>query len=90
MLYYWKLNYILLYTIFFSQISEETKLQDEVSVLPEKENDEKIDIESTDVFDLKSLTCMNITDEEKEILLSKNEGNFNFSLLFLYPFLETI
>lgn len=58
-----------------NQISEETKLQDEVSVLPEKENDEKIDIESTDVFDLKSLTCMNITDEEKEILLSKNEAD---------------
>jgi len=48
-------------------------------VLPEKENEEKADIESTDVFDIKSLTCMNITDEEKEILLSKNEGNINFS-----------
>lgn len=30
--------------------------------------------ESTDILELKSLACMNITDEEKEILLSKNEG----------------
>jgi len=59
-------------------------------VLPEKENEEKADIESTDAFDLKSLTCMNITDEEKEILLSKNEGNFNCSLSFLRPSLPLI
>ncbi|KAL4132519.1 hypothetical protein QTP88_009656 [Uroleucon formosanum] len=58
-----------------NKISEETKLQDEVLVLSEKENEEKTDIESTDAFDLKSLTCMNITDEEKEILLSKNEAD---------------
>ncbi|KAL5245004.1 hypothetical protein ACI65C_012414 [Semiaphis heraclei] len=56
-----------------NQVSEKPKLKNEISVLPEEENDEKADIESTDVFDLKSLTCMNITDEEKEILLSKNE-----------------
>lgn len=60
-------------------------------MLPEKENAEKADIESTDAFDLKSLTCMNITDEEKEILLSKNEGNFNPSILpFLHPSLPLI
>ncbi|CAI6349468.1 unnamed protein product [Macrosiphum euphorbiae] len=58
-----------------NKIAEETKLQNEVSVLPEKENEEKTDIESTDAFNLKSLTCMNITDEEKEILLSKNEAD---------------
>lgn len=28
----------------------------------------------SDVINLKSLKCINITDEEKEILLSKNEG----------------
>jgi len=33
-----------------------------------------VDNESSDVLDLKSLACINITDEEKEILLSKNEG----------------
>lgn len=60
-------------------------------MLPEKENEKKTDIELTDAFDLKSLTCMNITDEEKEILLSKNEGNLNFSLLpNLHPLLPLI
>lgn len=34
----------------------------------------KTNSETTDDLDLKSLACMNITDEEKEILLSKNEG----------------
>ncbi|XP_050058628.1 protein CLEC16A homolog isoform X2 [Aphis gossypii] len=58
-----------------NQVTEEIKLRDEASVLPEKENEEKSDVESSDVFDLKSLKCMNITDEEKEILLSKNEDS---------------
>lgn len=38
------------------------------------ENGVKTDNESTDIIGLKTFTCMNITDEEKEILLSKNEG----------------
>jgi len=41
----------------------------------ESESEVKNDNESTDI-DLKTLTCLNITDEEKEILLSKNDGTF--------------
>lgn len=55
--------------IFFSPQVKEIKLQDEAS--SEIENDEKTDSKSNDILDLK---CLNITDEEKEILLSKNEG----------------
>lgn len=40
------------------------------------ESEVKNDNESTDSIDLKTLTCLNITDEEKEILLSKNDGTF--------------
>lgn len=49
-------------------------LKDEESVLPTNKNEFKTENEPTDILDLKSLPCMNITDEEKEILLSKNEG----------------
>lgn len=42
----------------------------------ESESDGKVDNESTDSIDLKTLTRLNITDEEKEILLSKNDGTF--------------
>lgn len=49
-------------------------MQDEASALPEIENKVKTENDSLDVIGLKSFTCINITDEEKEILLSKNEG----------------
>lgn len=54
---------------FFSWKIKEIKLQDELPL--ESENDTNSDNESIDVLNLKS---MNITDEEKEILMSKNEG----------------
>lgn len=54
---------------FFSWKIKEIKLQDELPL--EIENDTNSDNESIDVLNLKS---MNITDEEKEILMSKNEG----------------
>ncbi|VVC45429.1 Uncharacterised protein family FPL [Cinara cedri] len=56
------------------QVYHGSILKDEASALPENENEVKNDNES-DILDLKSLTCMNITDEEKEILLSKNEAD---------------
>lgn len=71
------------------KVVQETKLQDEASALSENDNEAKLDSESSDVLDLKSLSCINITDEEKEILLSKNEGiiyicYYNLNLYKLY------
>jgi len=64
------------------KVVQETKLQDEASALLENDNKVKIDSESSDILDLKSLACINITDEEKEILLSKNEGIFIFVIYY--------
>lgn len=51
--------------------------------MPENVNTET----ESDVLDLKQFTCMNITDEEKEILLSKNDGiisvNLNYFLFYI-------
>uniref|UniRef100_A0A2S2QFM6 Protein CLEC16A n=2 Tax=Sipha flava TaxID=143950 RepID=A0A2S2QFM6_9HEMI len=58
-----------------NQVIKETQLRVDVPVTPEDENEVKIENESNDILDLKTLTCMNITDEEKEILLSKNEAD---------------
>ncbi|XP_050541117.1 protein CLEC16A homolog isoform X7 [Daktulosphaira vitifoliae] len=61
------------------QVVHEPKIKDQISIkLPENDqgSEQKLENNSleSDVLEFKSFAYMNITDEEKEILMSKNEG----------------